>query len=87
MSEHPRLQWRELAPDLHAGIDGDRVVALVYPVTARDANGYEWLEMTCLLTGPPVYEEVLFGVGGRGPAFESRWERGRRAAEIVLRNR
>jgi hypothetical protein len=84
MTEPERLQWRELAPDLHAGIADDRVIALVYPVTATGAGGYEWLEITCLLTGPPVHVEVLFGVGGRGPAWESRWERGRRAAEIVL---
>lgn len=80
----PTLRWRVLSPNLHVGQDGDRIAAVVYTVEARDDGGREWLEFCCVLTGPPVHQEVLFGVAERvGESWDNRWDRGRGAAEFV----
>jgi hypothetical protein len=85
MSSYPKLSWRVLNPTAQAGSDRDRVVAILYTVAAYSADGDEWLEFCCLLTGPPEHDvEVLFGVAaGTGAAWDSRWDRGRAASEYV----
>ncbi len=84
MADRPTLSWRELTPDLHVGQDGDRIAAVLYTVVAQDAAGAEWLEVCCVLTGPPAHYEVLFGVAeGAGEYWNNRWDRGRGSAEYV----
>ena len=84
MSERPTPAWCLLNPDLHAGRDGDQIVVVLYTVNAADSSGSEWLEFCCLLTGPPVHDEVLFGVSEEaGEWWDNRWERGRAASEYV----
>ncbi len=77
---YPPLDWRVLSPYVQVGSDGGRVVAILYIVDA----GACW-EFCCLLTDTPDQEvDVLFGIAeGTGPAWNSRWERGRRACEFV----
>jgi hypothetical protein len=78
----PRLGWRELSDSTHIGSDDGLVVAILYTVDAGDS-----LEFCCLLTNTPEQDaDVLFGVAeGTGSAWDSRWERGRRACEFVYR--
>ena len=84
MGERPTLDWRVLNDEAQVGQDGDKVVAVLYTVVAATVEGSEWLEFCCLLTGPPIHQEVLFGVGsGAGEWWDDRWDRGRYATEYV----
>lgn len=85
MPERATLVWRGLGPDLHIAEDGERIAVVLYAVEAwENDRASAWLEFWCLLTGPPIRHEVLFGVAaGTGEAWEDRWERGRAAAEYV----
>jgi len=84
MAEQPTLTWHVLNPETQVGQDGDRIVAVLYTVVAANSEGSEWLEFCSILTGPPVHDEVLFGVGhGTGEWWDNRWDRGRAATEYV----
>ena len=78
--EDLRLAWRKLSDGIHVGSDAGRVVAILYTVDAGIAY-----EFWCLLTDAPEQKsEVLFGVSERAAsAWATRWERGRRACEMV----
>ena len=78
--DYPTLAWRELSDSVQVGSDDGRVVAILYTVDGGDSY-----EFCCLLADTPdQVVDVLFGVAeGTGPAWNSRWERGRRACEFV----
>ena len=39
---------------------------MLYTVAAASGDGSRWLTFCCVIMGPPVHVEVLFGVWGRG---------------------
>ncbi|MEN3283356.1 MAG: hypothetical protein V7607_4496 [Solirubrobacteraceae bacterium] len=90
ISEAPPLEWRILNDETQIASTDGRVVAIAYTVQASDADGSQWLEFCWLPVDEPDLVDVHFGVAaGTGSAWDTRWDRARKATEweYALRSR
>jgi hypothetical protein len=60
------------------------VAAVLFALIAEmDPGGAKVWEFSCLLTGPPARQEILFGVAEGVEGWDDRWSEARRSAEYV----
>jgi hypothetical protein len=82
ISEAPPLEWLVLNEQTQVASKDGQVVAIAYTVEASDSRGETWLEFCWIPVDEPDLVEVHFGVApGTGSAWDTRWERARRATE------
>lgn len=78
----PRLDWRVVKDETQVASKDGQIVAIAYTVQASSTDGKTWLEFCWLPIDKPDLVDVHFGVApGAGSAWDTRWERARKATE------
>lgn len=78
----PALDWRVLNESTQVASKEGHVVAIAYSVAAADDAGQEWLEFCWIPVDAPTLVDVHFGVApSTGTAWDTRWDRARKATE------
>jgi hypothetical protein len=78
----PSLDWHVLNEETQVASKDGQVVAIAYAVAASDSAGQTWLEFCWIPVDEPTLADVHFGVApGAGRAWDTRWERTRKATE------
>lgn len=82
ISEAPQLEWRVLNDETQIASKDGRIVAIAFTVQAGSEDGRRWLEFCWIPVDKPDLVDVDFGTGpGAGSAWDTRWERARKATE------
>jgi hypothetical protein len=82
ISDAPPLEWRVLNEETQIASKDGQIVAIAYTVDASSADGGPSLEFCWVPIDDPGLVDVHFGVApGTGSAWETRWQRARKATE------
>ncbi len=88
ISEAPPLEWRILNDETQVASKDGRVVAIAYSLYAGEVNGAPAFEFCWVPVDDPHLVEVHFGASpGTGSAWDTRWDRTRKATEWEIARR